>query len=155
MRHRKKNAKLGRNSTHLKATLRNMATALFTHERITTTQGKAKALRPVAEKLITLGKRGDLHARRQVARFVREGPAITACLNYFMSTLFSDLPVDSNARPDSGGYAVRSRGKRVGSEKVLDRLADVRIENQERLGTRRDPVRARAQEPFFSDRRCP
>lgn len=64
MRHRKKGRKLSRTASHRRATLRNMAQNLFQHGRIETTTAKAKELRPYAERLITLAKRGDLHARR-------------------------------------------------------------------------------------------
>lgn len=65
-------SKLGRTSSQRKALLRDLTTDLIINERIQTTEQKAKELRPVVEKLITLGKRGDLHARRQVASFVRK-----------------------------------------------------------------------------------
>lgn len=65
MRHRKHGRRLNRDSAHRRAMLRNLASALLKHEQITTTLPKAKELRPVVERLITLGKRGDLHARRQ------------------------------------------------------------------------------------------
>ena len=65
MRHRKSGRRLGRNSAHRKAMYRNMAASLMRHETIRTTLPKAKELRPVVERLITVGKRGDLHARRQ------------------------------------------------------------------------------------------
>ncbi len=65
MRHNKSGRTLGRNSSHRKAMMRNMVTSLIDNERITTTDARAKELRKVAEKMITLGKRGDLHARRQ------------------------------------------------------------------------------------------
>lgn len=64
MRHRKKGRKLSRTASHRRATLRNMAQSLFIHGRIETTTAKAKELRPFAERLITLARRGDLHARR-------------------------------------------------------------------------------------------
>jgi large subunit ribosomal protein L17 len=64
MRHRKSGRKLNRDSSHRKAMFANMASALIKHEQIKTTLPKAKDLRPIVEKLITLGKRGDLHARR-------------------------------------------------------------------------------------------
>ena len=64
MRHRKSGRKLNRDSAHRKAMFANMAAALIKHEQINTTLPKAKELRPIVEKLITLGKRGDLHARR-------------------------------------------------------------------------------------------
>ncbi len=66
MRHRKAHRKLGRTTPHRKAMLANMAVALIKHEQIVTTLPKAKELRPYVEKLVTLGKRGGLHARRQV-----------------------------------------------------------------------------------------
>ncbi|TCT21105.1 LSU ribosomal protein L17P [Melghiribacillus thermohalophilus] len=64
-------AKLGRTTDHRMAMLRNLATDLIIHERVETTEAKAKELRSVVEKMITLGKRGDLHARRQAAAFLR------------------------------------------------------------------------------------
>jgi len=72
MRHRKGVKKLGRNGTHRRATLRNMTTSLFRYERIQTTEAKAKALRPFAERLITLAKRGDLSARRLAAKQISD-----------------------------------------------------------------------------------
>lgn len=66
MRHRKSGRKLGKTASHRRAMLANMAVALIKHEQIVTTLPKAKELRPYVEKLVTLGKRGDLHARRQV-----------------------------------------------------------------------------------------
>ena len=70
MRHRKNGRKLGRTTSHRRALFRNQATALFEHEQIRTTLPKSKELRLVAEKLITLAKRGDLHARRQAASMI-------------------------------------------------------------------------------------
>ena len=72
MRHRKVGRKLSRVASHRWAMLRNMVTSLFQHERIETTEAKAKELRKLAEKMITLAKRGDLHARRQVLEVVRD-----------------------------------------------------------------------------------
>ena len=72
MRHRKKGRKLSRTASHKKATMRNMATSLFRHERIETTTAKAKELRPYAERLITLARRGDLHARRLAATKIQD-----------------------------------------------------------------------------------
>ncbi len=63
--------KLGRRSDHRNHMLRNLVTDLIVHERITTTETRAKEVRSIAEKMITLGKRGDLHARRQVATYIR------------------------------------------------------------------------------------
>lgn len=72
MRHRVAKKKLGRDKAHRRALYRNLITELFRHERIQTTEAKAKAVRPYAEKLITLAKRGDLHARRQVLRWIND-----------------------------------------------------------------------------------
>ena len=71
MRHGKSGRKLGRTSSHRKAMFRNMVTSLFEHERIVTTEQKAKELKPIAEKMITLAKRGDLHARRQALSYIQ------------------------------------------------------------------------------------
>lgn len=79
MRHRKDHRKLSRTASHRRAVLRNLVTALFEYERIETTVAKAKEARRIAERLITFGKRGDLAARRHVARFVMK-PGITAKL---------------------------------------------------------------------------
>jgi large subunit ribosomal protein L17 len=72
MRHRRKGRSLGRTAEHRKALLRNLATSVLAHERVRTTKAKAKEVRPVVERLITWGKRGDLHARRQAHRYVRD-----------------------------------------------------------------------------------
>ena len=72
MRHRKARRKLGRTTEHREALLRNLTTSLLLHERIITTQAKAKELRKIAERMITLAKREDLHARRQAAEVVQD-----------------------------------------------------------------------------------
>jgi large subunit ribosomal protein L17 len=94
MRHRKKGRKLSRTASHRRATLRNMAQSLFRHGRIETTTAKAKELRPYAERLITLAKRGDLHARRQVVAKVWDRDVV--------GTLFNDIAPRFAERP--GGY---------------------------------------------------
>lgn len=94
MRHRKKGRKLNRTASHRKAMLRNMATSLFQHERVTTTEAKAKELRPYAERLITLAKRGDLHARRLAARKISDREVL--------GKLFDDIGPRFAERP--GGY---------------------------------------------------
>jgi len=71
MRHRKARHKLGMRTSQRVAMLRNMVTSLLEHETITTTDARAKALREIADKMITLGKRGDLHARRQARQVIR------------------------------------------------------------------------------------
>ncbi len=70
MRHRKAGNKLGRNPSHRRALLRNLVTSVVVEDRVETTLAKAKAVRPLVEKMITLGKRGDVHARRQAAAFL-------------------------------------------------------------------------------------
>ena len=105
MRHGVSGRKLGVTSSHRQAMFRNMAVALIKHEQITTTLPKAKELRPVAEKLITLGKRGGLHARRQAHAQLRD-EAIVA-------KLFTALADRYRARP--GGYTrVLKAGVRYG-----------------------------------------
>jgi len=76
MRHKVAGFKLGRTTSHRRSLLRNMVTSLIVEERIETTIPKAKALRPQIEKMITLGKRGDLSARRQAARYVMTDDAL-------------------------------------------------------------------------------
>ncbi len=105
MRHRAKHRQLSRTSEHRRAMLSNMASSLFKHERVVTTVAKAKELRPVAEKLITLARRGDLHARRLVERRIRDKEISTK--------LFKELGQRFAARP--GGYTRIIRlGHRVG-----------------------------------------
>ena len=94
MRHRNKGRKLSRTSTHRRATLRNLATSLFLHERIETTTAKAKELRPFAERLITLARRGDVHARRVAGRKLQDRDVL--------GKLFDDIAPRYVERP--GGY---------------------------------------------------
>jgi large subunit ribosomal protein L17 len=76
MRHRNAGFKLGRNTSHRQALLRNLTTSVLLTDRVVTTVAKAKAVRPHVEKMITLGKRGDLHARRQALGFLRTDEAV-------------------------------------------------------------------------------
>jgi len=94
MRHRKHHGSLGLVSGHRRALMANLATALLTHGRIETTEAKARAVRPYVEKLITLGKRGDLHARRQALSKLRYRPIV--------DLLFGDVASACSDR--SGGY---------------------------------------------------
>ncbi len=113
MRHRAKNRQLSRTSSHRRAMLSNMATSLFMHGKVVTTVAKAKELRPVAEKLITLARRGDLHARRIVERRIRDKAVSTA--------LFKEIGPRFAARP--GGYTRIIRlGHRVGDGADTARL---------------------------------
>ncbi len=77
MRHRNAGYKLGRNTSHRRAMLRNLVTSILLEDRVQTTITKAKAARPEVERLITLGKRGDLHARRQALAYLQTGEAVT------------------------------------------------------------------------------
>ncbi len=72
MRHRKAGKQLSRNTSHRRAMLRNMVTSFFKHEQIETTDAKAKTMKPIAEKMITLAKRGDLHARRLAISYMQD-----------------------------------------------------------------------------------
>ena len=94
MRHNAKGRQLSRTSTHRRAMLKNMAASLFEHGGVTTTQAKAKELRPYAEKLITLARRGDLHSRRLVERKIKD--------REILKKLFAEIGPRFAARP--GGY---------------------------------------------------
>jgi large subunit ribosomal protein L17 len=94
MRHQKSGKKLGRDSAHRRALYSNLAGSLIEHGRIKTTEAKAKAVKPFAEKMITLGKRGDLHARRQALAALRS--------NDVVHRLFADVAPRFAERP--GGY---------------------------------------------------
>jgi large subunit ribosomal protein L17 len=96
--------KLGRDSSARKALFRDLVTDLFIHERIETTEAKAKEVRSIAEKLITLAKRGDLHARRQAAAYVRKEPIdpTDAKSKDAVQKLFDDIAPRYQNR--AGGY---------------------------------------------------
>lgn len=105
MRHRKQGRKLNRTSSHRKAMFANMAASLIEHEQIVTTLPKAKEMRSVADKLITLAKRGDLHSRRQAISQVRDVEQV--------KKLFDELGPRYKERP--GGYTrVLKAGFRFG-----------------------------------------
>ncbi|MFD2680970.1 50S ribosomal protein L17 [Bacillus seohaeanensis] len=94
--------KLGRTSAQRKALLRDLATDLIINERIETTETRAKELRSVVEKMITLGKRGDLHARRQASAFIRHEVANAENGQDAVQKLFADIAPRYNER--QGGY---------------------------------------------------
>ena len=105
MRHNKSGKRLGRNTPHRTAMLRNMVTSLFEHEKLTTTDARAKELRKVADRMITLGKRGDLHARRQVLSIIRDQKVV--------AKLFDQIGPRYKDRP--GGYTrIIKVGTRLG-----------------------------------------
>lgn len=113
MRHRVRGRQLSRTAEHRRALLGNMATALFTHERIVTTEAKAKELRPFAERLITFARRGGLHARRQVERRIRDRTAA--------DRLFHEIGPRFQTRP--GGYTrIVKLGHRSGDGAELARI---------------------------------
>lgn len=104
MRHRHKGREFSRTSSHKNAMMRNLATALFRHGRIETTTAKAKELRPYAERLITLAKRGDLHARRLAGTKIQDRAVL--------GSLFDEIGPRYAQRP--GGY---TRILKVGNRK--------------------------------------
>ena len=105
MRHARSGKKLGRDSAHRKALYSNLAGALIEHGRIKTTEAKAKAVKPIAEQMITLGRRGDLHARRQALSFLRSQDVV--------HKLFADVGPRFADRP--GGYSrIVKLGPRAG-----------------------------------------
>jgi large subunit ribosomal protein L17 len=117
MRHAKTGRKLGRDSSHRKAMYANLACSLIEHGRIKTTEAKAKAVKPFAEQMITLGRRGDLHARRQALSVLRTQEIV--------HKLFADVGPRMAERP--GGYTrIIKIGHRAGdaAEMVYLELVD-------------------------------
>ena len=123
MKHRIKGKKLNRSSSHRKALFKNMAQAIIKHEQIITTLPKAKTMKPIIDKLITLGKKGSLHARRQAFSQLRD--------NNMVTKLFGDLATRYAER--QGGYSrVLKAGYRYGDAaamavlELVDRNEDAR-----------------------------
>ena len=113
MRHRAKARQLSRTASHRKALLANMATSLFQHERIVTTEAKAKELRPYAERLITLARRGGLHARRLVEARLKDRDVT--------QRLFKEVGPRFATRP--GGYTrIIKLGHRAGDGADIARI---------------------------------
>jgi large subunit ribosomal protein L17 len=128
MRHRRAGKKLGRDSAHRKALYSNLAGALIEHGRIKTTQAKAKAVKPFAEQMITLGKRGDLHARRLALAELRSQDVV--------HQLFADVAPRFADRP--GGYTrIVKLGPRLGdaAEMVYLELVDYQPDGPARAAT--------------------
>jgi len=110
MRHRKTGRKLGRNTSHRKAMMRNMVTSLFDCEKITTTDARAKELRKMAEKLITMARRGDLHSRRLIMEVVRDKKTVAKLVDT-IAPRYADRP---------GGYTrIIKLGHRAGDNAAL------------------------------------
>jgi len=117
MRHRNKGRQLSRTSTHRAAVLRNLATSLFRHERVETTTAKAKELRPYAERLITLARKGDIHSRRLAGRKIQDRTVL--------GKLFDDIAPRYTERP--GGYTrILKLGNRKGDAAEMSLIELVR-----------------------------
>ncbi|MBV9445718.1 MAG: 50S ribosomal protein L17 [Streptosporangiaceae bacterium] len=133
-----KGHRLGGSPAHERHILANLATALFEHGRITTTEAKARRLRPVAERLITFAKRGDLHARRQVLTMVTDKVVV--------HTLFAEIAPEFSER--SGGYTrITKIGPRKGDNAamaVIELVKGEPVQSRPRRRTRRAEPRPAA-----------
>jgi large subunit ribosomal protein L17 len=134
-----KGPRLGGSPSHERLMLANLATSLFEHDRITTTEAKAKRLRPLAERLITFAKRGDLHARRQVMSVIRDKDVV--------HKLFAEIGPRFESRP--GGYTrIVKVGPRKGDNapmaiiELVEELRSVVAEAEKARGTRVAPRKA-------------
>jgi large subunit ribosomal protein L17 len=126
VRHARSGKKLGRDSAHRKALYSNLAGALIEHGRIKTTVTKAKAVKPIAEQMITLGRRGDLHARRQATAFLRSRDVV--------HKLFADVAPLFKDRP--GGYTrIVKIGPRQGD---AAEMAYLELVNEEYVAAQRE-----------------
>ena len=148
MRHRNFGKKLSRNTEHRRALLRNLVTSLILDERIETTVAKAKAARTVAERIVTLGKRGDLHARRMAAAYIMSAAAL--------KKLFEDVAKRYTQR--AGGYTriVRTGWRKgdgadvavlelIGTE-VLQKRAEARAKKVEAVRKRQEEEAKKAEQ---------
>ena len=148
MRHRNYGKKLSRNTSHRRALMRNLVTSLILGERIETTVAKAKAARPVVEQMITLGKRGDLHARRLAAAYLLDPAALELLFGVFAQRYaerrggYTRLVRTGWRKGDGADLAVLEL---VGSE-VLQKLAEKRAK-------KRKPSRRRRKKPRPKSRR--
>lgn len=137
MRHNKAGRRLGRTTSHRTAMFRNMVTSFLEHERITTTDAKAKELRPIAEKMITLGKKGDLNAIRQAASFIRDKKVVTK--------LFSVIAPRYKER--EGGYTrIIKIGQRLGDaspESVIELVEEEIIKKD----SKKQPIKEETVKP--------
>ena len=135
MRHRRAGRKLGRTSSHRIAMLRNMVTSLFEHERIETTDAKAKELRRLADKMVTLAKRGDLHARRQALAVIRS--------KKITKKLFDEVKERYLSR--NGGYTrIIKKGYRPGDAAPISIIELIAVEKSKgRQKTKKAPKKAK------------
>ena len=135
MRHRKAGVKLGRKTPHRRALLRNLVTSILMEDRIETTVTKAKAMRPHVEKLITLGKKGDLHSRRQALAYLMTRESVTRLFDT-VAPRYSDRQggylriVRSGFRKGDGGE--KAFIELLGAEQVLDEKRQKRAEMREK-----------------------
>jgi len=153
MRHRNAGFKLGRNTSHRNALLRNLVTSVIIEDRVETTVAKAKAVRPHVEKMITLGKKGDVHARRQALSFLRTDDAV--------ARLFDTVAPRYGDR--QGGYlrivrtgfqkgdgAEKAFIELLGAEKQLDekreKRAEIRAEKRKKLEAALEEQNKKAEE---------
>ncbi len=147
MRHRVHGHKLGRTGAHRKAMFRNQLEALFTHERIVTTLTKAKALRPLAERMVTLARTGSLSARRQVLRSMPDKEVV--------ARLFDDIAPRFVDRP--GGYTrIMRMGRRHGdgAELAIIELVDYTLEKKQEGGEKKASLMDRAKGMFGGGRKA-
>lgn len=137
MYHGKAGRKLGRTSSHKEAMLRNMVTSVIKHERIRTTDAKAKELRKLAEKMITLGKKGSLHARRQALAVVRDKETV--------GKLFGEMT--ERYRNRAGGYTrIVKAGYRHGDNAPVSILEFIHDEKKKEKAKPKARSRAKAKE---------
>ena len=144
MRHQRTGKKLGRDSAHRRALYANLASELIEHERIKTTVTKAKAVKPIAEQMITLGRRGDMHARRQAVAFLRSKDIV--------HKLFAELGPRFADRP--GGYSRIVRlGPRPGdaAEMVYLELVDTPLVFKRAADAEAESRRRQSRQPSRGD----
>ena len=125
MRHKCAGRQFGRNTGHRKALFRSLVTSFFAHERIETTEAKAKEIQPMTEQMITLGKQGDLHARRQALSFIRDKDVV--------ARLFKDVAPRFSSR--NGGYTRLVKTRRRlgdGAEMAILELIDFKPVKKEK-----------------------
>ncbi len=140
MRHHRADWKLGRHSAHRRALLRNLVTSLLREERVMTTVEKAKFIKPFAERMISLGKRGDLHARRQAAAFLLDPATV--------KKLFDTIGARFAQRP--GGYTRVTRlgwRKGDGAEIAMVELVGSQLKKREAEKKKKKEAQAAAQQP--------
>jgi large subunit ribosomal protein L17 len=140
MRHRKAGNKLGRNPSHRRALLRNLVTSVLIEDRVETTLAKAKAVRPLVEKMITLGKKGDVHSRRQALAFMMTDASVTR-LFATVAPRYSDRQggylriIHTGFRKGDGGE--KAVIELLGAEQELDakqqKRAEAKAKKQEEL----------------------